>query len=341
MAVDDDIRQSIQMAKRVCFFANYHEDAIIADHVVFYLTAIKDAGFSIVLVSTSLLPPSEIEKLSGICVQVILRKNEGLDFGSWITAVERFFPIRAELLLLANDSVYAPVGDLAGYIDRLCSVDADFYGAVESGELDTHLQSWFILLRPKAYTSAAFNKLMKFPMMATATKFDLIKAYEIGLTQRLMKDNLTYHASFSSQNLTGFASRHSFNYSHILWKELVQHGIPFIKIELVRQNPVRVTNVEQLREVVCEAEPNLFPLIESDVAKRGRLRMKRWTEMTDQPMLYWPEVRFLLHRGGTPSQRSVRLNSHLEQLLFRIITACTHPVRRLNRKLRKILRQPA
>lgn len=287
------------------------------------------------------MPPSEIEKLSGICVEVVLRKNEGLDFGSWITAVERYFPIKAELLLLANDSVYASVGDLAAYIERLCSTQADFYGAVESGELDTHLQSWFILLRPKAYNSAAFVELMKFPMMATATKFDLIKSYEIGLTQRLMKDNLTYHASFSSRNLTGFASRHAFNYSHILWKELIQHGIPFIKIELVRQNPVRVTNIHQLREVVCETEPSLFPLIESDLAKRGRFRMKRWMEMTDQPMLYWPEVRFLLQRRAPRSQRSVPLNWHFEQLLFRLITACTHPVRRLNRKLRKILRQPA
>src|SRR5258708_5345272 len=105
---------------------------------------------------------------------------------------------------------------------------------------------------------------MSFPMMETPTKLDLIRAYEIGLTQRLMKDNLTYHASFSSRNLTGFASRLPFNYSHILWKELVRHGIPFIKIELVRQNPVRVTDVGQLRKVVCDAQPSLFPLIESD-----------------------------------------------------------------------------
>lgn len=343
MAVDESIRQSIQTAKRVCFFANYHQDAIIADHVIFYLTAIKNAGFLIVLVSTSLLPPSEIEKLSGICVQVILRENEGLDFGSWITAVERFFPLGAELLLLANDSVYAPVGDLAGYIDRLCSIEADFYGAVESGELDNHLQSWFILLRPKAYTSTAFSNLMKFPMMATATKFDLIKAYEIGLTQRLIKDNLQYHASFSSRHLTGFASRYSFNYSHVLWKELVQDGIPFIKIELVRQNPVRVTNVSQVRKVVHDAEPHLVSLIETDLARRGRLPMKRWIEMTDSPPLYWPEVRFLLHRKGSRLQRLTRLDSAFEKLLFKLITASTGPVRRftqrLDRKLRKLLGQ--
>src|SRR5450631_2948851 len=194
MAVDDNIKTSIRNAKRVCFFAHYHGDAIVADHVLFYLTAIKNAGFSTVLVSTSLLSPSEISKLGGVCAEIILRQNEGLDFGSWITAIEKFFPITAEILLLANDSVYAPVGDLAGYIDRLCSVDADFYGPVETNEIETHLQSWFILLRPKAYTSAAFSNLITFPMKATSSKLDLVKSYEIGLTQQLLAEKLSYHA---------------------------------------------------------------------------------------------------------------------------------------------------
>ncbi len=336
VAVDDEVKQAIQAAKRVCFFAHYHDDAVIADHVLLYLTAIKEAGFAIALVSTSPLPAAEIAKLDGLCAAVILRENEGLDFGSWIKAIECFFPIGAELLLLANDSVYAPVGSLADYVERLCSAEADFYGAVESEEFAAHLQSWFLLLRPAAYNSSAFKEMMRFPMMPTATKLELIKTYEIDLTRRLTEDKLTYHAGFSSRDLSGFAARHPFNYAHILWRALVRRGMPFIKIELVRQNPFRVTDIRRWRKVVGEIQPALVPAIERDIARRGQRRLLRWMDMTNHQPHYWPEVRFLLHRTKPRSRSLARFDASAEMLLFRLITASTRPFRRLNRKLRKL-----
>lgn len=321
--------QIVTTADRVCFFAHYHEKAIVADHVIFYLSAIRKAGFSIVFVSTSALPESEVAKVASICADVILRENIGLDFGSWIAAIEKYFPIRADLLLLANDSVYAPVGDLSSYINELCSKDADFYGPVESTEIATHLQSWFILLRPSAYESQAFADLMKLNM-ASAKKDDVIKHYEIGLSQALINSGLTYRASFSDRRLLGYASRHPFNYMHILWKRIVQTGIPFIKIELLRLNPVRVTDIDQWRSVVGELQPDLVPMIEKDFSVRGKAPMKRLTDTFDFVLPYWPELRFLLRR--VPSRRFAKLDSLIEGLLCLSIMVATRPLRFVARR---------
>lgn len=316
---DDDIRS----APRLCFFAHYHPTGLVAEHVLIYLRALAESGFTVVVLSTARLASSEEAKLARACALLIRRENVGLDFGGWQQAVKRFFPIRAELLLLANDSVYAPVGDFAAFLSGLIGSAADFYGAIESLEIGRHLQSWFILLRPAAYDSPAFIEHMASAIPADLPKGELIATYEVGLTKKLVNAGLTYHAAYSPTR-NGFISRKQpFNACHALWRELVSAGIPFLKIELLRDNPLHIAGLEQWPATVEKLNPALVGPIRDDLKARrsdgGVVKPVRWTETIDEVNpAYWSELQPLIRadfhagdRWGPPRWLIWRLARHL------------------------------
>jgi len=265
---------AIRTAARVCFFAHYHPRAIVADYVLRYLKALRDAGFAVVVLSTAELPHAEQAKLANACARLIMRENVGLDFGGWIEAFRRFMPLKAELLLLANDSVYGPVGDLGDFIDRLTATPADFYGAVESWEGGAHLQSWFLLLRPAAYGSEAFRAIMARPIPSDMLKLEIIDRYERRLTHALGGAGLRHYAAYTPHHDSPVAGALCFNPMQYLWKTLVtRYGVPFIKIELLRDNPHNVASVHGWRRLVRRRAPALVRLIETDLILRNARAM--------------------------------------------------------------------
>src|SRR5262245_24150079 len=134
------------MLDDVCLFAHFDRDDVVDDHVLRYLRAIRACGFFVVVISTSNLNDSWIARLRSVVHEVILRDNTGHDFGSWNLGLQHFGERIGGRLLLANDSVYAPVGSLADSIRELTCVPADAYGMTMSAEIAPHLQSWFLLL---------------------------------------------------------------------------------------------------------------------------------------------------------------------------------------------------
>lgn len=304
--------EHIKRAKRLCFFAHYDQDAVVGDHVLHYLAALRRCGFTVVVLSTATLNASEQQKITALGINVILRANQGMDFGGWIDACIRFFPIQADLLLLANDSVYGPLTDLGEFIDRLTATDADFYGAVESQEIATHLQSWFLLLRPAAYRSAAFADMMCRPMANIADKGDLVTRYEVGFTGTLVEAGLRYHAAFSMPSDGGIACHFPYNAAHIHWREVIRAGVPFLKIELLRFNLVRVTDTAGWRDVIDAYAPDLADMIAADLTRRGRKSPPSFGAMSYAPPIYWPELRrFLIadYGRGNGRARHVRLKA--------------------------------
>src|SRR5579872_6628074 len=113
----------------VCLFAHFDKDDRLDDYVLRYLAKLKELNFAIVLISTSRLAAAEIARAQVLCDDVILRGNDGgLDFASWSVGFAKHGDAIQGRLLLANDSVYGPVGNLGNALDRLTRVAADFYG---------------------------------------------------------------------------------------------------------------------------------------------------------------------------------------------------------------------
>lgn len=319
---DDDTgtTAAIRGARRLCFFAHYHPHGIAAEHVLLHLAALAEAGFTVVVLSTATMPPAEAAKLRAVCALLIERENRGLDFGGWIEAVARFFPIEAELLLFANDSVYAPVGDLPGFIDRLVAVPADFYGAVESLEGAPHLQSWFLLFRPAAYRSPAFAALLGTPIPPDMPKAEIIARYEMGLTPALVAAGLRYHAAYSPSRHGLIAAAARLNAGQLLWRELIADGMPFLKIELLRDNPLHVPGLDAWPAAVGRRAPALVPAIRDDLARRRTAGgvgapVGPW-DTRDQPNpAFWPELQPVMRRDYLQGGR-VRLRHRLNALAW-------------------------
>ena len=336
-AIDDATIAAIRGASRVCFFAHYHPQGITADHVLFYLAALKQAGFSVVVLSTATMDAGEQAKLRGACAALVMRENRGLDFGGWMEAVKLFFPLTAEFLLLANDSVYGPLADLGAFIARLTAVPADFYGIIESYEAGrAHFQSWFLLLRPSAYRSPAFATLMSTPISDTMSKLDIIVTYEQGLTGRLRQAGLIGHPWFSVEDGGRVARQFHYNPMQLTWCQLVaRKAVPFVKIELLRDNPMRVPDAGGWRRVVGARAAKLVPMIADDLARRQRLpgmtllQRLEWSVDEGNPAV-WPELR----RFVVLNTASSRLTARLGWIAFRL----TEP---LGRRARAWVRERA
>lgn len=258
----------LHTSPRVCFFAHFDTDGCVEDYVIRYLHKLRDLDFAIVFTTTAAISTASKESLLEICYDVIIRENQGLDFGSWAEAYARYGHELTGDLLLANDSVYGPIGDLRGPLQELLSRDADFYGFVESLDTSQHLQSWFMLFRPHVYRSRAFQSVMEVPF-SRLSKREIIERGEIGLSTALIRAGFRCVSAYQPTK-SGILSRlYSLNPSHYLWRELITDcRIPFMKVELLRDNPVAVPDIDEWEAVIREIDPEIIPMMRSHLLRK-------------------------------------------------------------------------
>lgn len=270
MRLSDDEISFAEGSPRLCLFAHFDEHGIVGDHVIYYLEALKKAGFTILVASTAALDHDQTKKLRSSCDGVEVRPNVGLDFGSWKDLVSRVKFTRTKQLLLCNDSVYGPLMDVASYIEKLTQPEADFYGACGSIQHEFHLQSWFILLNPSAFQSPAFARFFE-DRSVPASKRAIIMDNEVRLTTVLIEAGLRYACAYDPTT-SGLISRYvPFNAMHLLWRQLAANGqVPFVKIDLMRDNPLMVEDVASRRPIVARRSTWLDEAVEHDLRRRQR-----------------------------------------------------------------------
>jgi hypothetical protein len=111
---------------------------------------------------------------------------------------------------------------------------------------------------------------------ANLTKDEIIRRYEIGLSTGLWHAGLRSHALYDPDRYGLLSRSETFNASHFLWKELIcEMGMPFIKIDLLRDNPLFVTDVEEWRDVVAAHRPSLLAAIADDLTCRRTIGRKQ------------------------------------------------------------------
>lgn len=256
-------------ARRICFFAHYDADRAVADYVLHYLDALRNAGFVVAVASTATLDSASQGLLRAHCDALLMRHNVGLDFGGWQELHALLPDIDPDWLLLCNDSVYGPIHDLTGFIEKLTAPQADFYGIIGSIQGDRHAQSWFVLLRRSAVRSAPFRALMNERITAAMTKRAIIERFEVGLTADLERAGFVAHFAYDPDRDSAVQRQSPFNTAHVLWRQVIESGMcPFVKIELLRDNPMLIPDVSRWREVVGGRSPALVALIERDLARR-------------------------------------------------------------------------
>ena len=258
-------------------------DGQVDPHVITGIDAYRAAGADVVLITTG-CESAEIERR--VTAVVTKSRNDDLrDFGGWHHALRLLGEARLarySRVILTNDSVYFPVVDQRRFFDQLRSSQADLFAATDSVSGGRyHLQSYFLALGPAALRSLLPELDRRITEQVEATKMTLIQRFEVGLSEFAHEQGLTSEVFFPLAGITDLAAALSppdpraisrlaaivMNLTHHFWHEGLRRGLPFLKVELLRENPVLVDITGWDRAV---AGPCSADLIQAHLARVRR-----------------------------------------------------------------------
>lgn len=238
---------------------HFDPDGLLDPHVRLAMDTFDRAGFDICSVSVEARPEA-LADLQERSFAVLHRDvNDPLrDFGAWQLALDWLGPERLaeyELVVLANDSAYFPACDPTEFLAALREQRNDLWGASDSisgGRY--HLQSFFLALRGRGITVLLPELRARIEAHSDPTKLSLIQHFEVGLTQFALEQGLTVGSFRSVAALEDVAGslappdprllsslvRTITNQTHHYWRSILTSGLPFLKVELLRDNPLGV-----------------------------------------------------------------------------------------------------
>ena len=198
----------------------------------------------VVAATPSLLQQSrQLAALRGVSDGVIIRRNEGYDYGSWMTGLGfcRHLIEQQKTVVLTNDSFWGPVRPLKGFIERLMKSQADVIGLTDNLMYKPHLQSPFLMFRSRTIDCPSFWNFWD-NISRWENKRSIVKNYEVGLPTLLKEKGLHLESLFTN-NANG-------NILHAEWKSLIEEqNFPFLKVSLLRENPHGI-DISDWKEVV-------------------------------------------------------------------------------------------
>jgi hypothetical protein len=224
------IRQEVKdfSGSRSALIAHWDPQKIIDPYVSYYAQELKKIGYFVVLCSANAVLGESAE---AECFDAIVhRRNEGYDFASWKAAFEAFPSLfEANEILLTNDSIFGPIGDISVLYESMRPIECDFWGITGSEELRRlHLQSYFLVLYKKTVSHPVFIEFLE--SVGYSNKYEDSVAYEVAFTGILASKGLRCAARFSPD---AFITK-NINPTIIAWKHLLNTGsFPFVKRRLL------------------------------------------------------------------------------------------------------------
>ena len=277
---------TVPLGPRVAVFVHYDHAGRVQDFVMNYVAALQAAGLSVVFVSNCpTLNEISIAKLQTICSAIVLRNNVGHDFGAMRDALRVMGLPRdnTQSLLIANDSVFGPFQNIAPILDRVDFETADLWGATESWQHRYHLQSFFLVAGRRALESTAWRNFWR-RVRLVQSRFWIVQRYEIGFTQAMLAGGMRCaalwpyedlkkmlppaHTDNDPQTIMGTDPVNEMRRGHLtrirnnivaatpmnptaeFWRQLLLAGFPFVKRELLRNNPARIADLGDWRDVL-------------------------------------------------------------------------------------------
>jgi hypothetical protein len=294
-----------ELGRRCCVFVHFDAKGIVRPHTRDYLTALITDGFGIILVTNSGMLDAESESWLALrCALILIRQNRGYDFGAYRDGIAAFFEQRvaADVLVIANDSVYGPFTQFDSIITRMDFSKSDVWALTDSWQHRYHLQSYFVAFGPVALANPAFTAFWK-GVRNVRSKWAAIRFYELRMTHLMEAGGLRCAAiwdyfavvdalqdiadssvvcsslpiqcqalnEMAEHSLWCARRRLPMNPTSDLWLALLSLGFPFIKTELLRLNPSRTPNLVVWHRLVRDRAPQMYEKIILDL----KLRVQR------------------------------------------------------------------
>jgi hypothetical protein len=290
----------IPVGPRVAVFVHFDSRGGVRPHVLNYVRTLQQCGFSVVFVTNSgRLREDAMAMLRPLCAGILVRRNVGYDFAAMREGLETLKLPRGdtEMVLIANDSVYGPVRPLDPLLAQIDFDRADVWGATESWQTRYHLQSYFLIAGRRALESEAWRRFWR-TVRPVQSKRWVVSRYEVGLTQSLVRGGLRCAAVWPYIDLVnrvdpaliadddgaqgndpsvsarrshagrirhGAVARRPLNPTSDLWRQLLQAGYPFLKRELLRENPTFVLDIADWRDELRKCAGVDSDMIDADL----------------------------------------------------------------------------
>lgn len=265
-----DVRRA---PRRLVLFAHYDGHARVRRYIVEHLRALGQIATEIRFISTSPLPEQEQAKLRPHCSRVQLVDNVGFDFSMWSRAIRELDLSEWDEIVLTNSSIFGPVTPLQAAFTKMAARNCDFWAMTDNLEIAYHLQSYFLVFRRRLLESEAFRQFWT-SVLPYRTKNQVIRSYEVGLSTHFIEQGFRPEAVVGLPELYGSGWRRRTHRSNPTCKvpvRLLRKGVPYVKAELLRENPLNVPLAPVLRELRTMG----FDLDLLEFDRRPRLRPSR------------------------------------------------------------------
>jgi O-antigen biosynthesis protein len=224
--------------RRIAIFAHYDPDARIRGYVLHHIAALREVCAEIHFLSTAGLGDGELAKLDGLVTTRRLCENVGYDFGMWAQALASRGLGDIDELVLTNSSVLGPLVPMARVFERMAPSRCDFWSVTDNVEYEYHLQSYFVVLRQAPLRGGQVERFFE-SVLPYRNKTQVIRSYEVGLTHFLLDQGFAPDVLASVYD-PGIGLG-SFNASLFAPLALLDHGVPYVKVELLRDNPHQIS----------------------------------------------------------------------------------------------------
>lgn len=252
-----------------CLFAQYDPAGLLRAHTRHYLAELAACGMTVHLALSGAhhIAPDIARFCADHGIVPHTRPNRGLDFGAWQHLLSAGCARGADRVLFANDSVFGPLNPLAPILERIMACPADVWGLVESRHPVWHLQSWFLCFSADALARPAVQRVLALPF-TEMTKSEIILHGELGLGTAIRAAGLRVAAAWRD-DARGPRRLVPVNPMHVDWLSIARSpDCPFIKIELLRDNPCGIGWIGAWRDLLATRDH--FPAAWIDDALRGR-----------------------------------------------------------------------
>ena len=292
--------------RRALVFAHYDPQGIVDPYVLFALGAYRQYFETIHFVSTADLGPAQRARAATLADRVIVRGNVGYDFLSWRTGFEAIpRPGVFDEIVFANDSCYGPCRDLGAFWSKVEALDADLWGATLNRQFRPHVQSFFMGFGRRLIQDGFLKRFWN-GVEAIPDKMQLILTNEVGLSarveeagfrvggvvdfpdpgsnpgsdpgpdshenrrERVIEDcHSTTDPERSAQALRNIGAEAFPNPMQLYWLEAFRRGLPLLKIELLRDNPLNA-NLIKIHAVLKAANHYDIPMISRHLGRTAR-----------------------------------------------------------------------
>ena len=237
--VYEEIKDSISIeinnanlnAPKIAVVAQWSKSEVLSLSTNRLISQLIENGFEVVLVSACESPDHLVLDESTLQRITIVRKpNVGYDFGSWSIGLLTFPEIsQANEVLLLNDSNSGPFGTLAELLDQMNKSPYDITGITDSLQHRYHIQSFMMHFKNNSLAQKAMVTFWQ-NIRSQNNKFDVVLAYELGLTSRAQGNGLYVGAIYPWNVLVDYWE----NASVKAWERLLDLGYPLIKREVTR-----------------------------------------------------------------------------------------------------------